>query len=344
MKNARLFDELAERTRSIAGRSFPLRAPAKVNLRLRVLGRFPNGYHDLSMINGTVSLADELVCTFQSGCSIQISVEPPLANTPVEQNLISRVVVAFINEFVGEEVGAPLKGSLHSAVVALPFSLSVVLRKRVPVGGGLGGGSSDAAAVLRLLVSLFAADIQKILHLSNDEFLSRVISLAQSCGADVPYSFFGGFAWVRGTGEHVVPLVGAAAESSRVLLVMPPFSSSTSDFYSAYRARVPLINQTCEEWAETFQRGELPFLEPLLQNDFETVLCELYPAIGEFLSVLRSLFPGNSSITGSGSTLFSVLRTDNKHSLDIAEREISRLGGTSIVASWEGSLRSSVRE
>ena len=333
MMNVRLFDALAARALSVEGQHFPVRAPAKVNLRLRVLGRFPNGYHDLSMVNGSISLADEIVCSFNAGCGVELTIVPPLVDTPVGQNLITKVVLSFVGEFLG---GSSAESRLALTLEELPFTLSATVTKRIPTGGGLGGGSSDAAAVLRILVTLFAADICQTLGIKEEEFLRRVLAAALRCGSDIPYSFFGGFAWVRGIGERVAPFTSVQLSDPRVLVVIPPFASDTKEFYSAYRERIPAISGK-EEWEQEFRAGSLSHLPPILRNDFESVLCELYPAMGVFLGTLRRFFPDRASITGSGSTLFTILQGGDEAALGLAESEISKLGGASLVASWERS-------
>ena len=335
MSSERLLDALARRVRSCKGRQYPLRAPAKVNLRLRVLGRLHNGYHNLSMVNGTISLVDEIVCSFNDGSRVDLQIEPPLPETSVLQNLITKALLGFVSEFGS---GSPV-ALTQEALDSLPFTFSAKVEKKIPMGGGLGGGSSDAAAVLRLLAALFSKDVCEVLGISEQIFLHRVLSVAARCGADVPYSFYGGFAWVQGVGEKVTPLSRFPSDfspaDSRVVVVMPPFGCSTKEFYEEFRIRNPTLVESTEECERELERGNLPSVDHLLHNDFEGILCELYPAIGEYLALLRSFFPGRASITGSGSTLFAILRKGEEVSFREFETEIARLQGTCAVASWE---------
>lgn len=344
MDSDSLLDALAERATSCRGRSFPLRAPAKVNLRLRVLGRLPNGYHTLSMVNGAISLADEIACSFHEGSGIELEMTPPLPGTSVLQNLVTKAVVSFVDEFICAESHPRIARLNENTINAddlrrLPFKLAVKIEKKIPTGGGLGGGSSDAAAVLRLLVSLFSQDVCASLGISEEIFLTRVLAVAARCGADVPYSFYGGFAWVQGVGERVTPLSqfppDLSPSDTKVLVVLPPFGSATKAFYEGFRTQVPTIHDSTEECECELSKGEIPPLSRLLRNDFEGVLCQLYPAIGEFLAVMRRFFPGRASITGSGSTLFAILRSGDESAVEELKCEISRLGGTCAVTSWE---------
>jgi 4-diphosphocytidyl-2-C-methyl-D-erythritol kinase len=335
MNSDRLLDALGHRVRSLKGTHYPLRAPAKVNLRLRVLGRLPHGYHNLSMVNGAISLADEIVCSFNDGCGVELSVEPPLAGTTVLQNLVTKALVSFVAEFTAKEPVALTTEALDS----LPFAFSATITKKVPTGGGLGGGSSDAAAVLRLLVALFSRDVCEVLGISEQEFIQRVLSVAARCGADVPYSFFGGFAWVQGVGERVTPLSRFPSDFSptktKVLVVMPSFACATKEFYEEFRIKRPTIPESADECERELNQCEVPSISRLLRNDFEEVLCELYPAMGDFLALLRRFFPGRASITGSGSTLFAILQEGDEPAVKELECEIARLHGACTVASWE---------
>jgi 4-diphosphocytidyl-2C-methyl-D-erythritol kinase len=287
------------------------------------------------MVNGAISLADEMVCSFHDGSGVELRVNPPLVGTPVLQNLVTKAVLSFVAEFTTPEPVELTMESLNS----LPFSFSATIEKKIPSGGGLGGGSSDAAAVLRLLVSLFSRDVCEVLGITEQVFLERVLAVAARCGADVPYSFYGGFAWVQGVGERVTPLSHFPSDFSptetNVLVVMPPFGCATQEFYEGFRSRKPTISECSEEYERELSRSEIPPLSKLLRNDFEGVLCELYPALGEYLALLRRFFPGRASITGSGSTLFAILGEGDESAVRELEGEIVRLRGAFVVSSWE---------
>ena len=315
----------------------PVRALAKVNLRLRVLGRFPNGYHDLSMVNGSISLADELVITIGQGSGFSLNVEPPLPGSPLGENLVAKAVIEFVREFA---LAAPDSSessdniSTASILEQLPFTFHSTLTKRIPVGGGLGGGSSDAAGVLRVLVQLFGGALCRAAGLSQVEFAARVNSAALRCGADVPYALSGGFAWVGGVGDKVIPLHNKDMRFTHVALVSPPFASPTAAFYQAYRSAHPSIPVFEEGPNELAKEGEINHLQALIRNDFEDVLCGLYPKLGEYLSVMRRFFPGRASITGSGATLFAILSDGDHRLLPDFEREIASLDGEVGVYEW----------
>ena len=149
-----------------------LEAPAKVNLLLRVLGLRADGFHDLDTLFQAVGLCDEVVVAL-SGGGIELAVEGPDVG-PVEENLAYRAAKAF----------------LDAEGAAARVGVDILLRKRIPAGAGLGGGSSDAAAVLRCLDALRARPFPR----------SKLVRIGAALGSDVPF-FLGDGALARGRGR-----------------------------------------------------------------------------------------------------------------------------------------------
>jgi 4-diphosphocytidyl-2C-methyl-D-erythritol kinase len=313
-------------------------AHAKLNLRLKVLGRRPDGYHLLSMLNVLSTLRDivTLQITEKNLISLEVvplpnSLGPITIDAPAEHNLVVRAWRAFWSEFANSEP---------------PFGVRIRLEKAIPVGAGLGGGSSDAGAVLRFLTRSFSVGIQERIKISTSEFDRRVMRVALSLGADVPYAYFGGIAWVSGVGEIVAPLNGFRGFKQRVLISIPRVSVATGELYSFFRDQYPEISLFSAEAAlgvdtalsALVDRGldgaELVRLYPeLICNDFEGSIICFRPEVGELLTLARESLPGVSSITGSGSAIFSIV-TD---SVDVLRyREVAAQLGAQVWDGWMG--------
>ena len=174
------------------------RAPAKLNLFLEVLGRRPDGYHELDSIFCEIDLADEVQIALSRDISLELT-GPEAEGIPTHAgNLAWRAA---------ESLGVGARIRIH---------------KRIPAGGGLGGGSSDAATVLRAL--------NEMAGLGHD--LERLSDIGQSLGADVPFFLRGGTAHCRGIGEIVEPLPSPGPR--RYLLVLPKLNSSTPAVFAAH--------------------------------------------------------------------------------------------------------------
>ena len=246
------------------------RCPAKVNLTLRVLGRRPDGYHELRTVFQAVDLWDTLEAEAASG--LHLRCDPPgLAADGT--NLVLRAATA-----LQEAAGRPDLGA------------SLVLRKRIPVGGGMGGGSSDAAGALLLLSRLWGLALPG----------RRIRALAAALGSDVPFFLQGGTALGRGRGEDLVPLPFVG--SHPILLGIPPFGTSTADVYAALTpggADVSLRRLSAGNW-----RKDKEFSAP--RNDLEATVRTRWPELGEFRDALAREGALQASVAGSGSTVFGV--------------------------------------
>jgi 4-diphosphocytidyl-2-C-methyl-D-erythritol kinase len=223
-------------------------APAKLTLSLAVTGVRPDGYHELRSEMVTLSLAD--VLTFTEGASgLTVSSE---AGTRSEQ------------------LGRADDNLITQALAAVGRTAAVHLEKRIPLGGGLGGGSSDAAAVLRWAGC-------------------RDVALAARLGADVPFCVLGGRALVEGIGERVTPL---PFETRSFLLLIPPFGVNTRQVYAAWDRLAPspvasgvrnelteaalVVEPRLARWRDTL--GELTGVEPRLAGSGSTWFVEGSPA------------------------------------------------------------------
>lgn len=262
------------------GRFF-VRAHAKINLTLDVLGRRADGYHELASVMQTVSLADTLAFQALADGETAFFCDVPALNEP--DNLVCRAVQA-LREATGCKRGVRIE-----------------LQKQTPMQGGLGGGSSDAATVLLALNSWWS------LGLSQE----RLLELAARLGSDVPFFVLGGTALVEGRGERVTPLPDLPG--LWVVLLKPPVAVSTP---AAFRALTPddyTNGQATARLAGALREGSLPAFGELI-NALETRVCQKYPAVAESRAVLIGAGAQIARMSGSGPTLFALF-----HSLEEAQ-------------------------
>lgn len=254
-------------------------AAAKVNLFLRVLQREPGGYHRIQTLFCALELADTVHVALEESPGIRLEVEGADLG-PSTHNLAYRAAAAFLE---------------HAGPVA---GVSIRLRKRIPAGGGLGGGSSDAAAVLRALDT----------HLPGHVPPERLDAIARRLGSDVPFFLRGGpLAWGEGFGERLTPL--PPLPSRPVVLVVPPFPIATAAAYAwldedrdmeaehAAPVRVPSL-------------GDWEAVAGFALNDFEAPVFRRHPLLRELRDGLAAGGAVLALLAGSGSTIFGVFPDD----------------------------------
>lgn len=257
-----------------------VRAPAKLNLFLQVLGRRPDGYHDIVSLMTPVSLFDELEIEPIPGPLIVMEGGPP--GLPPERNLAWKAANALVPH-----------------VRTVP-GVRIRLTKRIPAGGGLGGGSSDAAAVLQALNGLWDCRLS----------IEDLVPLAASLGADVPSFLHGGPGVVRGVGEDFSPAVLPVGFPEHLAIVQPPFELSTPDVYRGW---------------DTLGRGDEPedpaiadFLSDAgpfpLRNDLEPPAFEIRPELRELKSLLSDSGAEMALMSGSGSCFWAAWSSESARS------------------------------
>jgi 4-diphosphocytidyl-2-C-methyl-D-erythritol kinase len=253
-----------------------LRAPAKLNLTLEVLSRRPDGYHGIRSVMVPVDLCDELIVE-PSAAGFTLDCDMPGLR---EQNLVER------------------------AMHALPLPTSnfhISLTKRIPTGAGMGGGSSDAAAIL------LAAQRGRFGTPLSAEYLA----IARSLGSDVPFFLVETAALVEGTGERVTAL--GPVPPWHAVVVKPDVAVSTAWAYERIDAAPKKTRARSESvslrMAEAVQRADFRAAVSLLQNDFQDVLVPATPAISSALAVLRAAGSDHALMTGSGSCVFALAET-----------------------------------
>ncbi|HHU81703.1 MAG TPA: 4-(cytidine 5'-diphospho)-2-C-methyl-D-erythritol kinase [Firmicutes bacterium] len=248
-------------------------ARAKINLSLDILGRRSDGYHELESVMQSVTLADELIFRPAAEVSLTAS-DPDLAVD--ESNTVLRAVRR-LQEATGSARG-----------------VEIFLRKRIPPGAGLGGGSTDAAAVLVVLNRWWGLDLS----------LSALVEIAADVGSDVPFCLTGGTALVGGRGERVTRLPPLPAV--RILLVKPPVSVATADVYRRFQAAAAGRRPETEKIIASVNNGRIHELTGVWGNLLEKVTFELVPGLAEAKKWLQN-YGLPVLMTGSGPTLFALL-------------------------------------
>jgi 4-diphosphocytidyl-2-C-methyl-D-erythritol kinase len=239
-------------------------ALAKITLSLRVLGTRPDGYHDIEALTvSTTGPADFVHVNRRRRAGVSIVVTPHGAAPTGPDNLVLRAIDA-------------LDGDL-----GLRGGLRVRLRKQIPMGAGLGGGSSDAATVLRLL--------GHVSHVPEE----RLLEIAAELGSDVPFCVRGTPAWMRGRGEQLEPV---AVDPVPLIVAIPPFRCSTPAVYGAWdelggppSARSVPAPPQCSD------------LLPALVNDLEPAAEHLQPALIDFRERFEGAVERPALLCGSGS-------------------------------------------
>ena len=249
-------------------------SPAKINLILNVLGKRPDGYHDIASLMQKVSLADEM--EFSPG-KAGISLACPGSGLPTDDgNLVVRAARALFAE-------TGFRGGVE-----------ITLRKRIPTAAGLGGGSSNAATTLQALNELFALGL-------SGEALRRI---GKTLGADVPFFLYGGTAWAFGIGEILER--AQTPPGTAIVLVNPGFEVSTKWVYQSLN--LPLTNRSARYSIPEF--SGVRDLAAALSNDLETVTAARYPVIGELKAFFLKQGALGSLMSGSGPTVFGLFENE----------------------------------
>jgi len=255
--------------------SLVIRAPAKVNLRLEIIKKRPDGYHEISTIFQKIGLFDELTLEKSVVPGICLTVDNPAVPSDCT-NLVYRAAELIMRRCEGSP------------------GVAIRLHKRIPAGAGLGGGSSDAAAALDGINRLFE------LGLSRYDLQQHAISL----GADVPF-FLSPWPTARASGVGEILQQVHLRTELWFVIVFPRFSISTAWAYAAYSKDIILTNQQ-KNIILPNSIDDLAQVLTLLHNDFEQVVIPRHPEIAAIQKSLMQAGSGGTLLSGSGSSVFGV--------------------------------------
>jgi len=261
-------------------------APAKINLLLRIIGKRPDGYHDLSSVMQQISLFDELTFFLRPA---GITLHCPGTDLPTnEQNLIYRAARALF-DFAGYKGGVEIN-----------------LNKNIPQAAGLGGGSSDAAITLMALNDLCSLNVSQ----------AELMNLGSKLGADVPFFIFGRSALATGIGDKLQSLPGMPPLN--LLLINPAFPLSTKTVYGG-------LNLTLTKKKNNYSIPRFYALGDVireLHNDLEAVSFKMHPELNDFKQMLMKEGALGALMSGSGPTLFGIFA--DEESAKAAREAISK--------------------
>jgi 4-diphosphocytidyl-2-C-methyl-D-erythritol kinase len=253
---------------------FTVLAPAKLNLTLEVLGKRPDGYHEIRSVFQPINLCDRL--RFQTSQKINLKSDMP-EWTP-EKSLVARVV------------------SLLQQAGKISQGATIEVSKRIPLVSGLGGDSSDAAAALCGLNKLWKLDLSR----------EKLLELAARLGSDVPFFLYEGTALVEGRGEAVTPL--PPLPRHWVVLVMPDLPrlpDKTKQLYASLKASHYTDGQITQKLIKEIKAGREP---STLFNTFENVAFAHFPKLKVYRDHLLKMGAPHVHLAGSGPTLFTLFK------------------------------------
>ena len=251
-----------------------IEAYAKVNLTLEVLGTRADGYHLIRSIVLPISLSDT------------IELKPfhtIVSDVPYADDLCVHVARDFAERAAWEGRGIPMKG------------VQIHVEKRIPVGGGLGGGSADAAAVLMGLNEVWKCGYTR----------EQLAQTGAAVGSDVPALVMGGAVLMEGRGEIVTPIENS--KSLNLVLLSPNIGCSTKKVYERSRFRVTNDPKIVYNMRQSLVKGDWKMVESAMVNDLQEPAIEIVPEVGAALDVLKAAGIERPQMSGSGSTVFGLV-------------------------------------
>lgn len=269
-----------------SGTAVSVWAPAKVNLFLEVLGKRPDGYHEIATLMVAVSLYDTLLFEAEPSGAIRLECDHPELSTGPD-NLICRAA-DLLRQRSGKKLGARIR-----------------LIKRIPLAAGLAGGSSDGAATLLGLNALWGLGWTR----------EHLVPLGAELGSDIAFFFSLPAAWCTGRGEVVTPL--QLGTPLYLVLACPKVGLSTAAVYRGVRVSDQPLKG--EEIRQAVFRGEVEETGRRLHNRLQEPALKLCPEVGELLGLLAQHQPAGQMMSGSGTTVFALCR-DGRSALDLAAK------------------------
>ena len=252
-----------------------LKAYGKINLGLDVIRKRPDGYHDLDMIMQMVDVYDDIIIENKAGEEIVVKADAAVLSNG-KDNLAYMAAKMLFDEF------------------GIKSGVEITIHKRIPIAGGMAGGSSDCATTLIGINEMFN------LGLSKQQLMERGVKL----GADVPYCVLGGTAIARGIGEVLTPL--PTPPQCHVIIAKPPISVSTAYVYGHIRPDEITKRPDIEQMTLAIKEQDLNKLSDLLYNVMEEVTVSEYPVIEKLKSIMLEKGALNSIMSGSGPTVFGL--------------------------------------
>ena len=273
------------------GEKLTLKAPAKINLGLDVLGRRDNGYHDVRMVMQSIGLYDDVTIEKVEEPGICLEINLDFLPTD-ERNIAYKAAKLLMDEF------------------AISTGVKIKLEKHIPVAAGMAGGSTNAAAVLEGMNRLFS------LGLTQKELMERGVKL----GADVPYCIMKGTALAEGIGEILSPL--PPFPECYILIAKPGISVSTKEVYEELDSKEIPEHPEIDGILEGLEEANLEKIVSAMGNVLERVTVQKYPVIDEIKQVMKKAGAMNAMMSGSGPTVFGIFK--DRETAELAQQEIQK--------------------
>ena len=250
---------------------FQMKAHAKINLGLDVVGKLPNGYHEVRMVMQTVGIYDELTFS-RTECGIMVTTDSE--ELPIEEdNLIYKAANLMKDKY-------DIREGIH-----------IHLQKNIPIAAGMAGGSADAMKGISRMFGL-------------DTSLLELMELGASIGADVPYCVIGGTALAEGIGEKLTPL--EPAPECFVLVAKPDINVSTRYVYERLNVAAIEKHPDIDGMVAAIGKGSLQGILDRMENVLESVTVQEYPVVDALKQRMKELGAVNSLMSGSGPTVFGI--------------------------------------
>jgi 4-diphosphocytidyl-2-C-methyl-D-erythritol kinase len=274
-----------------------VRAPAKLNLSLLIAGKRPDGFHEIETVMARIDWHDELLIQPGEGPGIELICNGPQWAPPGPDNLVHQAAERIFN------------------LAEKPAAVRLTLTKNVPAGSGLGSASSDAAAALLGLNRCFS------LGLSQNELLQTAAEL----GSDVAFFLNGPLALCRGRGEKITAL--PAGFDFAALLIMPDINISTAKIYKHYRHDRQTYEQLGRHVRKHLEQNRIDLLAAMCANMLAETCFRLFVEVDRLRKTIESLGVKPVCLSGSGSTLFSILDDHDRERLQELRDEITEKAG-----------------
>ncbi len=262
-------------------------AYAKINLGLDIIGKRPDGYHDVNMVMQTIDLSDE----------ITLEAIPEISGNSEEGSIL---VTCSDDSIACDESNLAYKAArLLFTEFSITDNLEIDIKKNIPVAAGLGGGSADAAAVLRGVNEFFG------LELSDEELMERGARI----GADIPFLINGGTASAEGIGERILPL--GAPHGLQVIVAVPDIRVSTKEIYEAYdREGYNGPRPDIDNLKAAIEMDDIGCIPEFLGNVLENITIPKYPVIARIKDIMMSNGAAGALMSGSGPSVFGLFVDD----------------------------------
>ncbi len=260
-----------------------LRLPAlgKINLSLDIMGLREDGYHELSSVMQSIELADWLTVEANNSGEIKLTCTSPALSLG-DDNLIIKAAKLLQKHF------CPEKGA------------EIYLEKHLPIGAGLGGGSSDGAATMKALNYLWNLNLTT----------SDLVALGAQLGADIPFTLIGGTAWAEGIGERLTIL--PPAPRLLLVLVKPAASLGAGEVYHYWDQNFGISNCSTPQVLAALEKGEQKQLVLSMGNDLEKAVLELTPEVQKIIEQMYALGVVKALVSGSGPIVIGVVKDEHQ--------------------------------